>query len=160
MSASSHFHMMQKRLQQIPFTQSRNRNPVPLWQHHLSGITSTNIVEINKITSVTFEKSSIYTSLKIFQFIIVINDRLILLMNIYFPALHFTVDDIRQQNNFTGSPSLNDNILSCSSLPKFNYPIHSSAKMIAVKRFEQIIIRFHFKGITHSFKTVIKINKL
>ena len=58
---------------------------------YLSGITSTNILKIDEITSVTPEKPPVKALFHIFQLLIVVNDFSVIFVDINFSALYFAV---------------------------------------------------------------------
>ena len=63
---------------------------------------STDIIQIDQVTPVAFEETSVHPLLQVLQFIIIIHDLPIILVNIDFPALYFTVYDLGQGDYFAG----------------------------------------------------------
>ena len=112
---------------------------------------STDIIQIDQIAPVAFEETPVHVLLQILQLIIIIHDFPIILVNIDFPALYFTVYDLGERDYLAGNSFLNYEIFCCPLCQSPDCPVHSPIKMDAVQGFEKIVECFHFEGIIDIF---------
>lgn len=142
------FHMHQKRLLKLTSAQPGYRNLAAAPQGRKSSAVSAHIIQVHEVASVAPEKPAVQTFFQILQFIIVIHNHPILLVDINLPAKDLTVNDLCKRDCLTQIP-----LLDHQTVPRF---LHKGRKGTPLGTFKPAVLQWLYKIIKGPYLKSLK----
>ena len=140
--------MHQKRLLKLTSAQPGYRNLAAAPQGRKSSAVSAHIIQVHEVASVAPEKPAVQTFFQILQFIIVIHNHPILLVDINLPAKDLTVNDLCKRDCLTQIP-----LLDHQTVPRF---LHKGRKGTPLGTFKPAVLQWLYKIIKGPYLKSLK----